>query len=114
MPDPRHTLQQIGDRLAQGDAPTDLTGELLPKTRAEAVTWARRLPLWEEHRSEFGPRAVAVARIVSKRAMRQFGLVFDAEGRVVEESRQTPGGFKEPPAVTFPLTVGGEVIEVRY
>src|SRR5262249_35286340 len=45
---------------------------------------------------------------------REFGLAFDAEGRVVEEKRLRQGGCNDRPTSNFPMWIGNETVEVRY
>jgi hypothetical protein len=112
--DPLATLRHIADRLAQGANPADLISELLPKTTHDVLTWARHLSLWEAY-PQAGQRAIAVARIVSRRVMRQDGLIFDDEGRVVD-------GLALAKAMTavkranrhFKLPIGGAPVSVDY
>jgi hypothetical protein len=113
MPEPQHTLSQMRDRLAQGTSPADLIRELVPRTRSQAVSWARRLPYWDEFRGHFPDQVVAAARLVSKRAMKEHGLAFDDEGRVLEEPRD--GRRREnQTTVSFPLTLGENTVTVTY
>ncbi len=107
---PADTLQHIQTRLAS-ETPINVIDALSPQSHAQAVTWSRRLPLWDEYRGDYTGQVVALARAVSRRAMREFGLVFDAEGRVVqkEEGRRT-----EPQTKTWAMQIGEETIEVRY
>lgn len=107
---PVEALQHIQTRLAL-ETPLDLIDALSPQSQHQAVTWARRLPLWDEYRGEYPAQAVALARAVSRRAMREFGLVFDAEGRVVEKEQ---GRRKEPQTKTWTMQIGEETIEVRH
>lgn len=72
-----------------------------------------RLAVWEEHRGAVSGQAVAVARTVSRRAMREFGLSFDAEGRIVER-KPTPPQWKDELIHAFPMRIGEETVEVRY
>lgn len=107
---PAEALTLIQTRLAT-EPPVVLIEQLAPRTHAEAVTWARRLPLWDEYRGEFPDQAVSLARAVSRRAMREFGLVFDAEGRVVEQKSAQP---PKPRETRFPMRIGEQKIEVRF
>ncbi len=115
--DGEDTLRQIQDRLSRlshRGAPADLIAELLPSTRAEAVTWARRTAGWDEYRGRYPGQAVAVARVVSRRAMRAFDLTLTEDGRVLD--RHAEGLPFRPPEPTrvFPLDVGGEAVKVEY
>jgi hypothetical protein len=104
------TLHVIRDRLDAGTTPTDLIEEMLPRTTDEAVTWARRLTGWEDH--SFPKRVVALARIISRRAMQEHGL------RITEDGRVTPLSVPSPPDPTptriFSLTIAGEDVRVEY
>ncbi|MBA4067187.1 MAG: hypothetical protein C0501_26475 [Isosphaera sp.] len=101
---PTDVLAAIQARL--DSPPADLVADFLPRTREEAVGWARRLAAWDEYRDRFPGRAVALARLVSRRAMREHGLEVTADGRVADRS---PTRAREPEAsLTFPL-LGGEV-----
>ncbi len=109
----RDILQRIADRLAQGASTIDVIRELVPRTRSQAVFWARRLPYWDELRGRFPDRAIATARHISKRSMMEHGLAFDDEGRVLEE----PGEGRRRASETtcsFPLTLGEDTITVTY
>ena len=111
MTTPSEILQQIQDGLVSS-TPAQLIEKLLPFTDAEAVTWVRRLPFWEEFRGEFSGQAIAVARLVSLRSMREFGLAFDRQGKVVPEDQ--PFGYVEKPTSIFPLKIGEDTVNVRY
>ena len=74
------TLQDIQDRLSE-TSPLPLIEELLPRCRTEAPTWARRLPGWEQYRGQFADQVIGLARIISRRAMKEHALRFNDEGR---------------------------------
>ena len=107
-------LRRIQERLNEGAAPATVIEEMLPKSRDEAVFWGRRLPGWEEYQNDFPAQVVAMARVISRRAMQQYRLILREDGRVAE--RRVEGkGWKTPlPAAAFSLTVGGEEIHVTY
>ena len=107
-------LRRIQERLNKGAAPAIVIEEMLPKSRDEAVFWGRRLPGWEEYQNDFPAQVVALARVISRRAMQQYRLMLREDGRVVE--RRTEGkGWKTPlPFAAFSLMVGGEEIHVTY
>ena len=107
------TLQQIHNRLSQGAAPARILAELLPRTKQSALTWGRSLAAWEEFRLGYPPQAIALARLISQRAMREFHLMLREDGRVVD--RPAEGArWKPQPPVSFSLTIGGEEVRVEY
>jgi hypothetical protein len=112
--DSEDTLRRIQDRLGRGDPPARVIEELLPLTPDEAVGWARRLPAWDEYRGPFQGQAVALARVVSRRAMRAFGLAFSEDGRVVGRPREGRPWPAPIPVQTFRLAAGGEELGVEY
>jgi hypothetical protein len=115
MSDPHPLLSTIRDRLAQGTAPTTVIEELAPQSPVTALALGRRLPLWDEARGEFSSQVVAIARILSRRGMAQYGLSFDSTGRVVEKRVLHPGASaKHLPTRRFPLTVAGQEVRVEY
>src|ERR1700722_6932103 len=97
---PDDTLQQIQARLAEVP-PTQVIEELSPRSRTEAESWARRLPIWPEH--EFPAQAVAIARVIGQRAMRSFGLKLSEDGRVIDNERQGPAWQTPKPTMKFKL-----------
>jgi hypothetical protein len=111
---PHDTLQQIQEGLNRGLVPQLVIEELTPLTRAEAVTWIRRLPSWEEFGGQFPPQVVALARVISQRGMRAFGLKLSEDGRVVTRNREGPPWQTPKPSMTFRLTLGGEEVLVAY
>ncbi len=106
------TLQHIRDRLGQAAIPAEVIEELLPCTRSRAVTWAQRLPAWDEYRGQYSDQAVALARVVSLRAMRAFALALSADGRVVGRSSENKPW--PTPTLRFVLRIGGEEVRVEY
>ncbi|HZZ77136.1 MAG TPA: hypothetical protein VFE62_01375 [Gemmataceae bacterium] len=84
--------------------------ELTPDFPAQGVKWAQCLSYWEAFRGQFPDQAVAIARVISKRAMREFGLAFDSEGRVVEKN----AGAGAEPETVFTLEVYGKPVEVSH
>jgi hypothetical protein len=88
--------------------------ELLPRTRTEAVTWAQRLPAWDEYQGEYPDQVIGLARVVSRRAMRGFALTLSEDGRVVGRLREGKPGQTPEPSLTFLLAVGGEEVRVEY
>lgn len=105
-------LDQIASRLAD-TSPIDLIERLIPLARSDAITWARRLTHWDEYRGQHTDQVVAVARVISRRAMREFGLAITEDGRVVECNRQTPRSEPKP-EMTFPVVVAGQEVQVQY
>jgi hypothetical protein len=115
MSDPYPLLSTIRDRLAQGTAPATVIEELAPKSPANALALGRRLSLWDEARGEFSAQVVAIARILSRRAMAQHGLSFDSAGRVVDKRvLQHRPSANQPVVRRFPLTVAGQELRVEY
>jgi hypothetical protein len=111
MTSPADILQQIQARLAQ-QPPTQIIEELSPRTRTDAVSWARRLPLWDDFSRDITNQAIAVARVISRRAMREYGLTFDSDGRVGEQKPLSSS--PERPTRIFHMKIGEETVEVRY
>jgi hypothetical protein len=112
--DSEDTLRRIQDRLGQGATAARVIEELLPRTPDEAVSWARRLPAWDEYRGPYQGQAVALARVVSRRAMRAFGLAFSEDGRVVDRPREGRPWPAPIPVQTFRLAAGGEELVVEF
>src|SRR5581483_8945296 len=75
-------LRHIEKRLSQGVAPAVIIKEMLPRTRDRALSWGRRLAVWDEYCPEYPAQVVALARIISQRAMREHGLTLRKDGRV--------------------------------
>jgi hypothetical protein len=48
--DPRRLLAALRDRIGEGLSPAGVVEEFLPTTKAHALAYARRLPLWDEFR----------------------------------------------------------------
>jgi hypothetical protein len=112
--DPRRLLAALRDRLGAGLSPAEVVEEFQPVTKAQALAYARRMPLWDEYRGEFSGQAVALARVLSRRAMRRYGLTLTAEGRVVEDPLRRPGRARAAPRRCFPLRVGDDEPRVEY
>jgi len=108
------TLQRILERLSQGFVPKQIIEEFLPHSPADAMIWARRLLGWEEHGRQCSAQAVAIARVISLRAMRAFSLVLTGDGRVVQRRREGDPWPKPEPSLTFRLTIQGEELRVEY
>lgn len=108
------TLGRIQERLNQGAASVAIIKELSPQSRDEAVSWGRRLTGWDEYHYAFPAQVVALARVISRRAMHEFRLMLREDGCVVERPAERKGWKMPPPAAVFPLVVGGEEVQVRY
>ena len=111
------TLREIQDRLSQGLVPQQVIEELLPLTRSDAVTWTRRLPCWEEHDGQFPFQVIALARVISRQAMRAFDLKLSEDGRVVDGRREGERRQQlqtQPASLTFPLALGDQEMRVEY
>jgi hypothetical protein len=110
---PFDTLQHIQAQLAQ-QQPTQVIEELSPRTRTDAETWIRRLPIWVEHAEQFTAQSVAIARIIGQRAMRCFGLKLSEDGRVVSTRLEGPSWQTPKPTKKFRLSLNGEEVQVEY
>lgn len=108
------TLRHIEKRLSQGVAPAVIIKEMLPNTRDGALSWGRRLAVWDDYHREYSAQVVALARLISQRAMREHGLTLRKDGRVVKQSAEGKGGKTPRPAAIFPLSVGREEVRVEY
>jgi hypothetical protein len=106
---PAETLFHIETRLAV-TTPMNIISELMPRTGA--IRWAQRLSHWDEFRGQFSDQAIGIARIVSRRAMREHGLILTDDGRVTE---RRPMSYQAPtPSATFRLDISGQSVEVAY
>jgi hypothetical protein len=112
--DPIDVLRLIELRLARSTAPAALIEEMLPHTHDEAVTWARRLPIWEEYRGCCPARVIALARLISRRAMQEHDLILTEDGRVTERPREATRRPTPQPALVFALCGGEAEIRVEY
>src|SRR5262249_18699152 len=100
---------------SQRAAPAQIIADLLPQTRPGALTWAQRLPGWDEYRKQFSGQVIAIARVVSKRSMRLHGLAFDDEGRVVDSRSLIERNTHHQKASRyFPLRIGDDTVTVEY
>jgi hypothetical protein len=106
-------LNQIQERLSHQEFAADIIADLLPKNIAEALPWARRLPGWDEYQGRYSKQTLALARVVSRRGMRLFGLSFRDDGRVMERC-QSQKPLEPKPAAKFLLEIGEETIVVEY
>ncbi len=112
--EPHALLVHVQERLTQGVTPTQVIEALLPASRAQALAFARRLPLWEEFRDRFSPQVIAIARVISRRGMRLFGLALNTDGRVVEERQHQGAKRRDWPPRSFLLQIQGEEVCVEY
>lgn len=108
------TLQRIRERLDQGATPAVIIREMLPRTHGEALFWGRRLAVWDEYRATYPAQTIAVARLVSRQAMKAFRLTMRDDGRVVERPAQGRQRKTTQPTDTFPLVIGAEEMRVEY
>jgi hypothetical protein len=110
----KQTLKRIQDRLSQGLAPALIIEEMLPRSRDDALSWARRLAGWEEYQPAYPAQVIALARLVSLRAMREHGLMLREDGHVVDRPREGKPWKTPTPSLTFRLDVGGQEMRVAY
>jgi hypothetical protein len=108
------TLKRIQEWLAHGVAPAVIIEELLPQSCDDAFCWARRLSGWEEYQRQYPAQVIALARVISQRAMRQFGLTLREDGRVVEQPEEGKPWKTPKPAALFRLEIGEEAVRVEY
>jgi hypothetical protein len=113
-PHPHDTLQRIQERLSQGLTPQQVIEQLLPRTHGDAMTWAGRLPGWDEYRGQYPAQTVALARVISRRAMRTFGLTLSEDGRVVDGHHKGKPCPTPKPSLAFRLAIRGEELQVEY
>lgn len=106
---PEATLQQISTRLAD---PTDLIDELMPQFPVDAICWVRHLTVWDGFRGQFPDQAIAIARVISHRAKREFGLSVTNDGRVIEGEEKPR--INPAPDETFTLSIDGHPVKVDY
>jgi hypothetical protein len=112
---PNFPLPEIRDRLDQGAAPTDIIEQLTPRSRDAGAALARRLPLWDEYRGEYSDQVIAIARVLSLRAMGRFGLAFDNGVRLVTSTKERGGSKpRARPSWRFSVPLSGESIDVVY
>jgi hypothetical protein len=111
---PLGKLQDIQERLSQGHPPTQVIETLSPQTRTDAESWLRRLPIWTEFAGQVPAQVIALARIISQRAMRYFQLKLSDDGRVVSSQFSGPPFETPRPSKSFKLSLSGEEIRVEY
>lgn len=107
-------LRRIQERLSQNADPAVIIKEMLPRTRDEALSWGRRLAVWDDYRATYPAQSIAVARLISRQAMKSFRLTMRDDGRVVERPAEGRQRKTSQPTDTFPLVVGGEEVRVEY
>jgi hypothetical protein len=108
------TLGRIQERLNENASPAAIIAEMLPQTRDEALSWGRRLTIWEEYHRHYPAQVIALARVISRRAMHEYALTLQEDGRVIERPAEGKPWKTPRPAATFALTVGGEEVRVEY
>src|ERR1700722_14222915 len=106
LPSLPDTLKHIQERMSQGLGPQQVIEELLPLTRTDAVTWLRRLSIWAEYAEQFPVQTVALARLISPRARREFSLKLTEDGRVIDSKHQGPPCQTPRPTKKFRLSIG--------
>ncbi len=98
-------LARIQAALAQAD-PLAVIEQLMPKTLPEAFTWIRMRPVWDEYRGQYPDQVLGVAAVISRRAMKVYGLRFAEDGTVRgRDGKQTR---------RFTMDVRGEAVNVEY
>src|SRR5260221_39126 len=116
--DPRHDLHNHASEDLEwgsfGTGAAQLALALAADVRADALAWARRLSLWDEFRGPFPAQVVGIARVLSLRGMRQFGLHLNEDGHVVPEQGQMSARPTAEPRLCFPLRVRDEEVRVEY
>jgi hypothetical protein len=108
------TLQRIQEAL---NRPTDvlpLIEQFVPRTLPDAMIWAGRRPVWDEYRGQFPDQVIDIARVISRRAMREFGLSFSEDGRVLKPRTRAERSQPPGPTEVFRLSVRGEPVKVEY
>jgi hypothetical protein len=113
MLEPHETLARICDRLAAGAAAADVIAELRPWSLPEALAWARLRPLLDEYRGRFPDRALGVAAVLGRRAVREFRLEAGDDGRV-RPARPEGQPWRTPEPAVFTLDVAGGPVRVEY
>ena len=108
---PVETLQHIQHRLA-GESPAQVVEALAPQLPSAAVIWVRRLPGWDQFHGQFPGQVIAVARLVSQKALQDHCLKLTEDGRVV--SRETKAWRDRKPERTFQLRIAGEELSVEF
>lgn len=108
------TLRRIQERLDQQAVPATIIAEMLPQSRDGALSWGRRLAVWDDYRRQCPAQVIALARLISRRAMREHGLTLRKDGRVVVPLAEGKPWRTLKPTSTFPLTIAGEEVQVQY
>ncbi len=115
MPDdPKLALQAIRDALQRPTAPLTVIEEHQPRSADETLTWARRRALWDDYHGQFSDQVIAIATVLSRRAMRQLGLWFAEDGRLREARPEPLGQRPHEPADSFTLTVQNVPVRIEY
>jgi hypothetical protein len=108
------TLERIREALTHPTEVPTLIDQFAPRTRADALAWGRRRPIWDEYRGHFPDQVIDIACVISRRALREFDLMFNDEGCVVNRISRPVTGEPEKPTDVFRLTIKGEPVEVEY
>src|SRR5207244_5515983 len=74
----------------------------------------RRLPGGDEERDRYPGQVVAVARLVSRQALRAFRLMLTENGRVIDHPVENFRWQRPEPSQRFRLAIGGEEVNVAY
>jgi hypothetical protein len=114
MNDTSRILETIRSRIDSAADPVAIINELTPRTRPDAVKWARRLPLYDEFAAIYGKQVVGLARTIAKRALRQQGLRVTEDGRIIEEVGLRPRRSDAKPTRAFLLPIRDSEVKVEY
>ena len=114
QPTPIIFLAQIQQGIARGNSPLELIDALMPKTTLGAEEWIRSLPMFPAYPHLHTEQVVAIARIIAKRAMREFSLKLTEDGRVIDARQKRPDWSTPKPKSNFTLKLAGEEINVEY
>ena len=114
QPPPHAILERIQARLNQDAAATQVIEELLPHTRAEALTWAQRLTGWDEFRGQHPDQAIGIVRSISQRSLREFSLILNQECRIIDKPAERGQYLRPEPSQRFRLPIQGEEVCVAY
>lgn len=106
------TLRQLQERLNQSVPLTELVEESQPETKADAIRWARHLSAFDEYRNRCPNRVIALARIIARRALKEYQLVLTEDGRVLERHRRQ--GVQSEMTDSFEIEIGGQEVRVDY
>ncbi len=114
QPTPIIFLANIQQGLARGASPIELIDALQPKTAFGAEEWIRSLPMFSPYEYLHSQQVVSIARIIAKRAMREFSLKLTEDGRVIDANQKRPDWSTPKPTTKFTLKLAGEEINVEY